>query len=78
MISCEQAMTICSKSQYREAGRFERLRLWLHLRYCESCARFSRKNRKLTELCQQAPLQQLTADEKDAMKLRLREGNTGR
>lgn len=78
MMSCEQAMTICSKSQYREAGRFERFRLWLHLRFCESCARFSRKNRKLTDLCRQAPLRQLTADEKDAMKRRLRNGGPAR
>lgn len=78
MTTCEQAMTICSKSQYREAGRMERFRLWLHLLVCKSCAHLSRKNRKLTDLCQQAPLRQLTTDEKDAMKRRLREGRSVR
>ncbi len=65
-------MTICSKSQYKEAGIVERFRLWLHLLFCKSCARFSLRNRKLTDLCHQAPLQQLSADEKEAMKQRLR------
>ena len=73
MISCEQATTICTKSQYREAGTLERFKLWLHLLYCKSCARYSLKNRKLTDLCGQASLQQLSDPEKEAMKRRLRE-----
>jgi len=64
-------MTICSKSQYKEAGLRERFQLWLHLLYCKSCSRFSLKNRKLTDLCNRAPLRQLTAGEKEAMKQRL-------
>jgi len=73
MISCEQATTICTKSQYREAGILERLQLRLHLLYCKSCARFSLKNRKLTDLCDRASLQKLTDPEKEAMKRRLHE-----
>lgn len=71
-------MTICSKSQYKEAGLRERFQLWWHLLYCKSCARFSVKNRKLTDLCNQAPLQQLSADEKEAMKQRLHAGGHAR
>lgn len=64
-------MTICSKSQYREAGRRERFQLWLHLLFCKTCSRFSLRNRKLTDLCNHAPLQQLSPGEKEAMKQRL-------
>ena len=61
-------MNICNKSQYKEASTRERFRLWLHLLYCRSCARFSLKNRKLTELCDQASLKQLSESEKEALK----------
>ncbi|HSR60321.1 MAG TPA: hypothetical protein VLL47_06170 [Robiginitalea sp.] len=74
MISCEQATTICHKSQYREAGWGERFQLWLHLLHCRGCSRFSLRNRKLTDLCNQASLRQLSTREKDAMKRRLQEG----
>lgn len=76
MISCEQATTICTKSQYREAGARERFQLWLHLLFCRSCAHFTRKNRKLTDLCNRAPLQRLSEPEKEELKRCLRETGT--
>lgn len=73
MISCEEAQTICHKNQYREATLRERWRLWLHLIRCRSCAGFSRKNTKLTDLCDQASLRELSEEDKEGIKNRLRE-----
>lgn len=72
MISCEEAATICTKSQYKEAGLGERTQLWLHLLVCKACASFSRKNRELTRACEQAALKALTPQEKAVMKERLK------
>ncbi|MBC2839589.1 hypothetical protein [Robiginitalea sp. SC105] len=71
MITCEQAVTICHKNQYREATFMDRLRLWTHLAVCRQCARFSRKNSRLTDLCNQASLRSLSEAEKEAIRKRL-------
>jgi len=72
MISCDKAAVICSKTQYREAGFRERFELWMHLLICKSCTAFSRKNKQLTELCDQANIKTLSVEEKSRLKLRLR------
>ena len=71
MISCEQAATICDKSQYKVAGLLEKIQLSLHLMFCKTCAGFSAKNKQLTSLCKQAHLRSLSERDKEAMKQRL-------
>lgn len=68
MISCEQAATICNKSQYKEASWKERLQLYAHLLVCKTCAGFSRRNKKLTQLCSKAEINALSDTEKEALK----------
>ena len=68
MINCEQASTICNKKQYQEASILEQIKLSLHLMFCKACSSFSRKNRKLTILCNKADLQILSEQEKIKMK----------
>ena len=70
-MTCDDAMTICHKRQYREASWKERLGLWLHLLYCKHCSAFSRKNTRLSQLCRDAALKGLSEEEKEAMKKRL-------
>jgi hypothetical protein len=72
MITCEQAATICNKSQYNEASFSEKMRLRLHLLVCKTCAGFTRKNKKLTSLCHKAPLHTLSEDYKNELKDRLK------
>ncbi len=72
MISCEEAATICNKTQYKEASFSEKIQLKLHLLFCSTCAMFSKKNAKLTNLCQKANLQNLTEKEKLKMKQEIR------
>lgn len=71
MISCKEAVEICNKSQYREAGWRQRYQLWVHLLFCKACARFSRRNKKLSHLCTEAEIRQLTEQEKQQLKTAL-------
>ena len=77
MITCEEASIICSKSQYREAGLRERLQLRIHLFLCNPCASFSRKNRKLSQLCSKASVKTLSPEDKDRIKDLLKSRGAG-
>jgi hypothetical protein len=76
MISCEKAVKVCHKKQYSEASRNERWQLLFHLAICRSCAAFSRKNRKLSQLCQRAKVRQLSIEEKEVLRRRLSEAGS--
>lgn len=68
MISCEKAVDICNKAQYREATNWDILKLKFHLFLCKGCLSHSQKNNKLTSLCKKANLVTLTEEEKKKMK----------
>ncbi|SNZ01543.1 hypothetical protein [Flagellimonas pacifica] len=67
-ISCEEASTICNKSQYKEAGFWEIMKLKLHILMCKTCAKFTKQNTALTSLCERAGLNTLSESDKEAMK----------
>ncbi|RDY60652.1 hypothetical protein [Flagellimonas nanhaiensis] len=67
-ISCEEASNICNRSQYKEASFWEILKLRMHILYCKTCAKFTKRNQALTSLCDRAELNVLSESEKDAMK----------
>jgi len=71
MISCEKAAIICNKKQYNEATVGERFSLWFHLLICKICAKFQKKNKQLTSLCDKAEIEVLTSEEKAKMKEKL-------
>jgi hypothetical protein len=73
MISCEKASLICNKSQYRDASLWEKISLRFHLLMCKTCAQFTKKNTKFTELCNQANLEGLLEKEKAQMKKQLQD-----
>lgn len=49
-ISCDEATTICDKSQYKEASFFEIFQLKLHFLFCKVCALYSKQNNFLTKI----------------------------
>ncbi|CAM1359608.1 conserved hypothetical protein [Tenacibaculum sediminilitoris] len=49
-ITCDEATTICDKSQYGEASVYEKLRLNWHLLICKVCGLYSKQNRKMSKL----------------------------
>ena len=73
MISCDEARIICHKTQYNDASFFEVLKLNIHLFICKACSAFSRKNKKLTTLCEEATMRNLSEEEKLNMKQRIKE-----
>jgi len=48
-ITCDEATTICDKSQYGEATFMEKLKLQLHILHCKICSRYSKQNSLLTK-----------------------------
>ncbi len=76
-ISCEEAATICHKSQYRESSFWDRIRLQLHVYYCKNCSQFVKKNTRLTSLCNKAHLKALTEEEKEEIKKKLEQTQGG-
>jgi len=79
-ISCDEATTICTKNQYKEASFFELIKLNIHLLRCKICGLYSKQNGKLTEMCnkhlQKAECEnKLSNDDKEALKEKLKEFN---
>lgn len=71
LTSCNKAAEICDKAQYHEATWWELFRMKLHHRFCQLCAKHSKQNTALTQLCQKANLHSLSEEDKSAMKNRL-------
>ena len=67
-ITCEEASSICDKSQYKEATFWDIVKLRIHLLYCKACKAYSKKNSGLTSMCDRAGLTVLSKDEKERMK----------
>lgn len=49
-ITCDEATTICDKSQYKEASLLEILRLNWHFLQCKVCKLYTKHNTKLSLL----------------------------
>jgi hypothetical protein len=49
-ITCDEATTICDKSQYKEASLFEIIQLKFHLFVCKVCPLYSKQNSLLSTL----------------------------
>ena len=49
-INCDEATTICDKSQYGEASLLERIRLTLHLALCKDCKKYTKKNNLMSDI----------------------------
>jgi hypothetical protein len=48
-LTCNEATTICDKSQYNEATFWEKLKLNLHLFLCKRCGRYAKQNSILSK-----------------------------
>lgn len=50
MINCDEATSICNKSQYCEASFSDKLRLGIHNFLCKKCKLYSEQNTFMTKL----------------------------
>ncbi|NVK51948.1 MAG: hypothetical protein HWD85_03360 [Flavobacteriaceae bacterium] len=49
-ITCDEATTICDKSQYGESTLFERIQLNFHFLFCKVCSLYTKQNNKLSQI----------------------------
>ncbi|MEO9572114.1 MAG: hypothetical protein ABJH82_14460 [Polaribacter sp.] len=49
-ITCDEATTICDKSQYGSATLLEKLKLNIHFLGCKICSLYSKQNNALTKI----------------------------
>ena len=71
-ITHEEALHICDKAQYDEASIWENIKLKIHLFFCKTCAKHSKRNTQLTRFCSQSNLHSLLDTEKERMKEELK------
>lgn len=73
--TCEEAELVCDKSQYGGLSFWEKVRLRLHLFYCDYCRTYTQRNQKLTLLFKRfriaQPAKQFDEDAKELMKKKL-------
>lgn len=50
MINCEEASTICDKSQYSEASFLDKIKLQMHLFLCKKCGLYSEQNKMMSKI----------------------------
>lgn len=67
-LGCDEAAHLCDKTQYKEAGVFDKLMLKIHLLMCRLCRGYASRNTKLTQTIKSAKLQTLPPEEKEKMK----------
>tara|TARA_B110000046_G_scaffold165254_1_gene181398 strand:+ start:37906 stop:38169 length:264 start_codon:yes stop_codon:yes gene_type:complete len=49
-ITCNEATTICDKSQYKEASLIEKIKLNLHFLVCKICRLYTNQNKRMSDL----------------------------
>ena len=48
-LTCDEATSICDKSQYGEASFFDKIRLSIHIFLCKNCGLYSKQNSIMTK-----------------------------
>ena len=72
-ISCDEAKHICDKSQYGEATFWEKVKLNIRLSWCRVTQAYTKKNRKLTNLMNEANNTPMPPQSKDDLRRKLQE-----
>jgi len=61
--SCQEIALLSEKKQYKEASFWERLRIEIHILYCERCNKYEKDNKQLSSVLSDAKLDSLTDEE---------------
>jgi hypothetical protein len=61
--SCPEIALLSEKKQYQEANFWGRLRIKMHILYCERCRKYENDNKQLSSILSDAKLDSLTDDE---------------
>lgn len=74
-LKCSETAHLCDKSQYRETGFFENLRIRIHLLLCACCRAYFRRNQRLTRCIEACDIQTLSEEEKNLLKKEIEENS---
>jgi len=66
--SCQDAAHFSDKLQYEEASFWEKLKLKMHIAYCERCREYNKKNSRLTQLFSEKNYNVLDKQDLETMK----------
>lgn len=66
--SCEDAKFACDRKQYGELKFFDKIKLLIHLFYCDYCRLYAKRNYKLTSLFKRVGVTQPAKQLDDASK----------
>ncbi len=72
-MKCQEANHVCDKSQYNEAGFWEKIKLSFHLLYCRACRKYSSRNNLLTKTIKDSNIKSISQDDKNAIKERMQQ-----
>ena len=61
--SCQEIALLSEKKQYDEASFWEKLRIRMHILYCERCRNYEKDNKNLSNILNDAKLDSLTDEE---------------
>ncbi len=78
-ITCDEATTICDKSQYGEATVFQKIQLNFHFLVCKICSMYTKQNNEMSKVykmkardCKEKK-QCMSSEEKETLKRQLQE-----
>lgn len=72
-MKCDDAVHVCDKTQYKEAGLLDKLKLKIHLLMCKMCRGYAKRNSNLTDTIKSANIKTLLPEEKQRLKTRLQQ-----
>ncbi len=75
ILKCNEAVSICDKSQYKESNTFDKFKLSLHNVLCDKCRCYSKQNKFITKILKtytgQSHKHDLPAKDKEILKTTL-------
>lgn len=71
MLKCDEANHVCDKAQYKDASLKEKIKLYVHLVYCNACRKYTINNIKLSKIVKKSHIVCLDKKCKETMRLKL-------
>ena len=71
MLKCDEANHVCDKAQHKDASLWEKIKLHVHLVYCNACRKYTINNIKLSKIIKKSRIECLDKKCKEKMKLEL-------
>ena len=70
-LKCDQANHVCDKAQYKDASIWEKIKLFIHITFCDGCRKYTINNVKLSRVIRKSHIVCLDKKCKENMKINL-------